>query len=183
MRAAKLVSVAAMATALAAGAASAKPAFHPAQTTPERTLAQILKLDGDKPDLVDPATDSPGRHPRTTPAPGAAYLKYLTTPLAVAILTAEARLVKANCGGVYKSGELCGMDADPIICAQDFPASYLVRTTQSGPALVVIEAAWPPDKGAQSTASGVYRLKLIGGVWKIDGVSCGGGDAYNWSAR
>src|SRR5258706_142021 len=72
---------------------------------------------------------------------------------------------------------------DPIICAQDFPESYLFRTTRSGPSLAVVEAAWPPEQGAQAKANAAYRLKLAGGVWKIDGISCGAGDAYNWSPR
>ncbi len=173
----------ATAVALAAGSACAKPAFHPAGTAAEQTLARILKLAGDKPEQVDPAIGAPGRRPHTTPPTGAAYLRSLTMPLAVAILAKEAHEVKANCGGVYKSGEECGMDADPIICAQDFPESYLFRTTRSGPSLAVVEAAWPPEQGAQAKANAAYRLKLAGGVWKIDGISCGAGDAYNWSPR
>jgi hypothetical protein len=175
--------VAALIAALAAGSASARPAFHPAQTPAEQTLAKILKLDGDKPGAVDPTVAATGRRPRTAPPPGAAYLAYLTTPLATAILVAEAKQVKANCGGVYRSGEECGMDADPIICAQDTPDSYLFMTTRSGPGLAIVEAAWPPDKGAQPTASGAYRLKLIGAVWKIDAISCADADAYNGPVR
>jgi len=173
------------AIALAAGAASATPAFHPAQSPAEQALARILKLDENPPGAVDPvgAEGASGRRPRTTPPPGAPYLKHLTTPLATAILAQEARAVKASCGGVYKSGELCGLDADPIICAQDFPDSYLFRTVQSGPSLAVVEAAWPPDSGAQTTRSGSYRLALSGGVWKIDGIACAAGDRYNWPGR
>jgi hypothetical protein len=183
MRAAILLYVTAFAVALAAGSASAKPAFHPAQTAAEQTLAGILKLDGDKPERVDPAIETFARRPRTSPPPGVAYLRYVTMPLAVAILAEEAHEVKVNCGGVYKSGEECGMDADPILCAQDSPDSYLFRTTKSGPSLAVVEASWPPDRGAQPTTNAAYRLKLTGDVWKIDGISCGAGDAYNWSAR
>jgi hypothetical protein len=183
MKATTLLCVTAVTVALAAGSASAEPAFHPAQTAAEHTLAQILKLDADKPGQIDPTGDKAGRRPRATPPPGASYLKYLTTPLATAILGAEARLVKKDCGGVYKAGELCGMDADPIVCAQDFPDSYLFRTNQSGPDLAVMEAAWPPDPGAEPSPSGAYRLKLTGGVWKIDGIKCEGGDAYNWPAH
>jgi hypothetical protein len=160
-----------------------KPAFHAAQSPAERTLARILKLDGDRRGEIDPTNATAGRRPRTTPPPGAAYLRYLTTPLAAAILAGEAREVRANCGGVYKSGEACGLDFDPIICAQDIPDSYLFRTTESGPGLAVIEAAWSPDKGVQPSSSGVYRLKRSGDVWKIDGISCPVGDAFNWSRR
>jgi hypothetical protein len=173
-----------LATMASAGVASAGPAFHPAQSAAEHALARILKLDGDTPGQIDPTgIAANGRRPRTTPPPGAAYLRYLTRPLAVAILVAEAREVKANCGGVYTPGDECGMEADPIICAQDFPASYLFRTTRSGPGLAVVEAAWPPDRGAQPTRSGAYRLTLTGGVWKIDGISCAAGDTYNGSGR
>jgi hypothetical protein len=180
MRTACLVGVVALPVALGAASALAKPVFHSAQSEAERALARILKLDADNPGQIDPAVETAGRRPRTTPPAGATYLKYLTTPLATAILVEEARQVKANCGGVSKRGEECGMDADPIICAQDFPKSYLFQTTQSAPALVVVEAAWPPDQGAQPSRSGAYRLKLTGGVWKVDGISCAGGDTYNW---
>jgi hypothetical protein len=180
MRTEKLMGVVALAAAFATGSASAEPAFHPAQSPAELALARILKLDADHPGQIDPAVEVAGRRPRTTPPPGAAYLRYLTTPLATAILVAEARQVKANCGGVNKRGEQCGMDADPIICAQDFPGHYLFRTTQSGPSVAVVEAAWPPEHGAQPTRSGAYRLRLSGGVWKIDGISCAAGDSYHW---
>ncbi len=169
---------------LTAGAAAAAPAFHRAQSAEEQALNQILKADESPAGHVDPTGGAVGRRPRTTPPPGAAYLKYLTTPLATAILVAEAKQVKANCGGVYKSGEECGMDSDPVVCAQDFPDYYLFRTTQSEPSGVVIEAAWPPDPaGAAPSVSGDYRLTLSGGVWKIDGISCAGSDSYNWSTR
>jgi hypothetical protein len=183
MRAGLVGAVAVAGALVAGGSASAEPAFHAAQSAAERVLARILKLDADHPDQVDPTIAATGRRPRTTPTPGATYLKYLTTPLAAAILAEEAREVKANCGGVYKPGEECGMGADPIICAQDFPDRYLFRTTHSGPSLAVIEAAWPPDNGARPTTSGAYRLTIEGGVWKIDGISCAAGDTYNWSRR
>ncbi len=172
----------ALAAVLATGSASAAPAFHRVQTAAEQALARILKRDADNSSDVDPAVETRGR-PHTTPPRGAPYLKYLTTPLATAILVAQAGLVKTNCGGVYRRGDECGMDADPIICAQDFPDSYLMRTIQSGPGLAVIEAAWPPDAGAEPTTSGVYRLTLTGTVWKIDGIACSAGDHYNWSGR
>jgi hypothetical protein len=170
--------------ALTAGTAAAAAAFHAAQSAAEQALGRVLKADESPVGQVDPTGGAVGHRPLTTPPPGAPYLKYLTTPLAKAILVAEASQVKANCGGVYKSGELCGMDADPIVCAQDFPDHYLFRTTQSGPSRVVIEAAWPPDQaGAQPTASGAYRLTLRGGAWKIDAISCAEGDSYNWSTH
>jgi len=174
--------LAATGIALAAGTAAGAPAFHPAQSAAERALGRILKADEKPPGHIDPTDGAVGHRPLSTPPPGAPYLKYLTWPLAAAILAAEAGEVKVNCGGVYKAGELCGMESDPIVCAQDFPDHYLFRTTQTGSNRVVIEAAWPPDPaGAGPTKSGSYRLTLSGGVWKIDGVSCAGGDSYNWS--
>jgi hypothetical protein len=183
MRAAVLLHVLASTVALAAGSDSAAPEFHPSQTAAEQTLARILKLDRDKPEQINPAIGSSGRRARTTPPPGATYLKYLTMPLALAILAEESRDVKLECGGIYKSGEECGMDSDPIICAQDSPDSYLFRTKRSGPSHAIVEAAWPPDQGARIKADASYRLKLTDGVWKIDGISCGAGGAYNWSVR
>jgi len=174
----------AVSIALTAGTAAAAPAFHAAQSAAEQALGRILKADENPPGHVDP-TGAVNHRPRTTPPPGAPYLKYLTAPLATAILVAEAAEVRANCGGVYKSGELCGMDSDPIVCAQDFPDHYLFRTTEGGGGRVIIEAAWPADPagGGEQTTSGAYRLTFSGGVWKIDGISCAGGERYNWSTR
>jgi hypothetical protein len=171
---------------LAAGVAlaAAAPAFHPARSAPERGLERILKADEKPPGHIDPTDGAAGHRPLTRPPPGAPYLRYLTRPLATAILAAEAGEVKVSCGGVYKSGELCGMDSDPIVCAQDFPDHYLFSTSETGPNRAVIEAAWPPDPaGAAPAASGAYRLTLSGGAWKIDGVACAGGDRYNWPTR
>ena len=167
--------------AVAATPACAKPAFAPAVTPAEKALARILKADADKPERVDPAIEVSGRRPRTTPPPGAPYLAYLTVPLATAILAEEARQVKANCGGISKRGEECGMDSDPVICAQDFPTHYLFRTTAGGADTAVIESAWPPEKGAAPSLSAAYRLKLTASVWKIDGIKCAEGGAFNWS--
>ena len=66
----------------------------------------------------------------------------------------------------------------------DFPDSYLFATIQPGAAAAVVEAAWPPEAGETLQPSGAYRLKLVAGVWKLDGVSCLiGGDSYDWKAR
>jgi hypothetical protein len=165
-------------------AAAAQPTYHPAQSAAELALARILKLDEEPSAAINPSVEGPtGHRPPTRPPPGAPYLKHLTTPLATAILVAEARAVKESCGGVYKKGELCGLDADPIICGQDFPDRYLFRTTQATGSLAVVEAAWPPDAGKPPERSGAYRLKLDGGAWKIDGISCAAGDRYNWTTR
>ena len=53
MKAAILLCVTSFTAALEAGSSLAEPAFQPSQTAAELTLAQILKLDGDKPDQVD----------------------------------------------------------------------------------------------------------------------------------
>jgi len=167
-----------------APAVAAAPVFHPAKSVPELALAKLLKLDDDPSAAINPSIEgASGHRPPTKPAPNAPYLKRLTVPLATAILVAEARAVKESCGGVYKEGELCGLDADPIICGQDSPDYYLFRTLQAGPTVAIVEAAWPPDAGKPPERSGAYRLKLDGSVWKIDGISCAAGDRYNWMTR
>ncbi|HZZ88314.1 MAG TPA: hypothetical protein VFE13_08255 [Caulobacteraceae bacterium] len=169
-------------TASAAPAAATAPsAFHPARSPTELALARILEADAGKPEQVDPAAAGrSGHRPRTAPPKGAPYLKYLTVGLATAILQEEAQDVQRACGGVYKDGEECGMDSDPVVCAQDFPERYLFRTVRSQPGLAVIEAAWPPDQGAEPVGNGTYRLKVVAGVWKLDGIECAAGDDYNW---
>jgi hypothetical protein len=114
--------------------ASAKPPFAPAQTTAEQTLARLLKADAANPDAVDPIGGRAGRRPRTTPPPGAPYLRYLTTPVATAMLVEEAQEVKTNCGGVYEAGEECGTGSDPVSCGQDFPDSTCSEPCRADPA-------------------------------------------------
>ena len=66
--------------------------------------------------------------------------------------------------------------------AADLPGAYELSRMEAH-AHAVLDAAWPPEHGAVPSISGAYRLKLVGGVWKIDGISCQAGDVYNWSAH
>ena len=68
------------------------------------------------------------------------------------------------------------MDYSPITCAQDFSDSYLYRTESSGPDQAEITYYWPGEKKPVAT----YRLVRQAQTWKIDGIRCTDGDAFNF---
>ena len=108
MKATIVLYMAAVTAALSAGAAAAEPAFHPAQTAAEHTLAQILKLDADKPGQIDPTGDKAGRRPRTTPAPGCLHIgdPHATLRTSLCCLKCQRARRSSNREVQHPSGEL-----------------------------------------------------------------------------
>jgi hypothetical protein len=166
-----------LALTLAAGAALAWPAaaetIHPPATLAERALDGILKhadSDGQQLDNLFGGRGQKNFHAT------ADYGKVLTPPLIAAITAKQKAVVQADCGGQYKKGELCGMDSSPITCAQDFSDSYLYRTDSSSDDRAEITYYWPGTR--QPVAA--YRLIRQGETWKIDGIRCTDGDAFNF---
>jgi len=162
---------------VAVGLALAWPAaaenIHPPMTTAERTLDGILKHSDHDADELDNLFGGRGQrnfHPSVD------YSKVLTAPLIAAITAKEKALVQAGCGGHYQKGEVCGMDFSPITCAQDMSDSYLYRTEASGGDRTEISYYWPGTK--QPVAA--YRLIRQAETWKIDGIRCTDGDAFNF---
>jgi hypothetical protein len=162
---------------LAAGLAIAWPAaaetMHPPKTPPERALDAILKQADQDPDLLDNLFDGRDKRPYRAAVD---YTKVLTAPLMAAMSAKEKSLVQAGCDGHYRKGESCGLDYSPITCAQDLNDLYLYRTNASSADRAEITYAWPGTKKSAAT----YRLVHQGNAWKIDGISCTGGDAFNF---
>ena len=94
-----------------------------------------------------------------------------------AVTKAESDQVKQTCGGKY-TGDLCGLDFDPILCAQDFSASgYLYRTMEDdGRKAIVLAIGVDFIPEAVKTS---YRFIKDGKQWKLDGAACGGGGEFN----
>ena len=158
--------------AIAAYPAAAEP-LHPPTTTAERALDGILKHADYDANQLDNLFGGRGQKNFHATAD---YSKVLTAPLLAAITAEQKAMVKADCGGEYKKGELCGMDSSPITCAQDMSDSYLYRTESSADDRVEIAYYWPGTRKPVAT----YRLVRQAETWKIDGIRCTDGDAFNY---
>lgn len=162
---------------LAAGLVIAWPAaaenMHPPKTSAERALDFILKQADQDPDLLDNLFDGRDKRPYR---PAVDYTKVLTAPLMAAMSAKEKSLVQAGCNGHYRKGEICGLDYSPITCAQDLNDSYLYRTEAGSAERAEITYSWPGTKKSVAT----YTLVHQGNSWKIDGISCTGGDTFNF---
>jgi hypothetical protein len=169
-----LVSAASLPSAGKAAAAPPAPeGWHAPASATERALDAILKrVDSDDNALENllGGRDKAKFH-RTVD-----YAPMLTQPLLTAIARTEAALVKKDCGGRYRRGEICGLDYVPVTCAQDSNDSYLYRIEQEGPLAARIAYAWPGD---QHTPVATYQLLRRGDRWMIDGIACRDGDRFN----
>jgi hypothetical protein len=152
---------------LFAGPALAAP--HPPASEPERALNATLRVA----DKDEKEFDNLSLAPRKpTFRPTVDYRRMLSAPLLAAFVSQQRRVLKADCGGKYLEGELCGMDYDPITCAQDSPDHYLFETLRADPTSAVVKMSWPHEN--QITT---YRLVRRQGRWLIDGIHCADADA------
>jgi len=148
--------------------------FHPPATEAERALDAALRRADADPDFLSNLVEGRGgpSYRRT-----ADYSALLTPTLVSAITRAERALVRRNCGGRYRTGEICGLDASPLTCARDSAEGYLYRTRVSRRDEVFVAYRWP-GPGRQAVAT--HRLLRRDGVWRIDGVRCAeGGASFN----
>jgi hypothetical protein len=148
-------------------------AWHAPASPSEQALNRTLKrIDAD-----DNALDNIlGGRGQKTYRRTVDYGPMLTPRLIAAIAAFEKSKVRADCGGRYRDGEVCGLDYNPVTCAQDSNDSYVYRTDQQTPTTARIAYAWAADA---KEPSATYRMVLDGGAWKIDAVGCQGGDSFN----
>lgn len=158
-----------MAVGAVLSSASALTGFHPAKTPIEIALDKILHVaDADTNQLAN-LLHRPGHDGRVD------YRQLLTPKLIAAISKTERDLVRKDCGGKYKEGELCGLDYSPITCAQDSSPSYLFHSVLEFESKAVIEYAWPDGNETAAT----YTLVKDSNGWKIDGITCAHSKAFN----
>lgn len=120
-----------------------------------------------------------GRAP-STPNAKTLTAKCVTNALVVSWKNAEKTSVDKNCGGQYRAGEICGLDYDPLFCAQDFPEFPITYDTEyldEETALISAKAGKPLANFA------TYRMILEDGAWKIDGVQCAAGGSFHMTAQ
>jgi len=162
---------------LAAGAAVAWPVaadtIHPPRSYAERALDGILKHADYDTNQLDNLFGGRGQKNFHATAD---YSKVLTAPLLAAITAKQKAMLKADCGGEYRKGDICGMDSSPITCAQDVSDSYLYRTQSSSDDRAEIAYYWPGTREPVAT----YRLIRQAETWKIDAIRCADGDAFNF---
>jgi hypothetical protein len=156
-----------------AGGFAAIGGFHAPQSVAEKALDRIIaRADKDENQLDNLFN-------RYGPVPVRRRVDY-TALLSPALLSAMARheraLVKQDCGGRYRSGEVCGMDSSPITCSQDSAPPYTYKTTATAADMVIIALRWPTEPKTVAT----YRLKRFAAAWKVDGVDCAEGDRFNF---
>ncbi|MBI4383274.1 MAG: sel1 repeat family protein [Nitrospinae bacterium] len=105
------------------------------------------------------------------------YARLFTKTFLRAAAKKEADAVKRSCDGKY-TGEICGLDFNPITCAQDYSESgYLHRTMEDDGSKAIISSLGVDFEPSEVKTS--YRLIKVGENWKLDGVHCGGGGEFN----
>ncbi len=143
--------------------------FHTATTPAEKALAHVLDLSSKDGNLFSFVLNHPDRdHTKDL-----TYQGFFTNELLATLAERERKLVEESCGGVYLDGEICGMDYDPIACAQDYSDSgNLYRSEMSQSDLAIISYTVPGDLADQATPIAQYRLVRRGEAWLIDSVRC-----------
>lgn len=153
--------------------------YHRPQTEAERALEHILQKDraGDvnmRGYLI--------QYPERDISKDENYANLFTQRLVKEISAFEKKLVSAQCNGEY-TGELCGYDASYLSCSQDAPDEYLYRTQQEiEDKEATIRAIWSPLYTGSVESKTTYHLTKHDGNWRLDGVICANGDAFNASA-
>lgn len=147
--------------------------FHAPASEPEKALAALLKwethLTGSQSD--DNFFYLTGRPGQPVKQPAIFATKY-TDALVQAVRAAEKKMVQQECGGTYSDGEICGLDFDPVACAQDELGKglqYATLAADDRSAKIALRLAGSKDIHA------LYAVKKEEKGWRLDGVSCGEG--------
>ena len=148
--------------------------FHVAQSDAEKALDDILRRYNTDHNMFAYVVGRPWYDAKKDTG----YSLLFTKNLLQAVAKAESDAVKDSCGGKYIKGELCGLDFNPITCAQDYSEDgYLYRTIEDDGHKAIMFYLWAGHK--PSDARTFYRLIKNGDHWKLDGVDCGNGDKFN----
>ncbi|BAH75578.1 hypothetical protein [Solidesulfovibrio magneticus] len=138
---------------------------HPAATEAEKALDKLLRLSEKRVGLVAALLGRPGGGKGE-----AALARELTTVrLRHDLSELERKAVRDNCKGRYIPGELCGLDYNPLTCAQDeSDAPYSYRTTAATADRSDITYSWP----GSAAPSASFVMVREAGVWKLDAARC-----------
>jgi TPR repeat protein len=150
-----------------------KEPFHTARSPAEKSLDEIISRTIKDNNIFEYVLGRPWYDAKKD----SGYSRLFTKKLVGAITKQESDLVKETCGGKY-GDDICGIDYNPITCAQDYSDSgYLYRTVEDDGYKAIILS--PGVVYASNEAKTTYRLIKVGDDWKLDGVVCGGGGEFN----
>jgi hypothetical protein len=162
MRIRKATSIIAMfiVPAIAGSAAATAP-----RTPAETALDKVLKTADRDEEVLDNLLH---RYP-VAAAKRIDYGKWLTPTLIASLQAEEKKLVAQDCGGKYREGDICGMDYNPLTCAQDTvrPLSYKTVQQNADTAVIAVTGA-------------TYRMAHTSAGWQLDGVKCAGEVKFNF---
>ena len=138
---------------------------HPATTESEKRLDRIVRQSEKDQNLVEFVLRTPAYKPKADKG----YAGLFTKRLLDAMAARERAAVAENCKGKYIPGELCGLDYNPLTCAQDEPDGPYLYTTQSAePEKATIVLFRPGEKKPAVR----YEMTREAGQWKLDAVRC-----------
>ncbi len=157
-------------------AAAQAPGFHPPTSVVETSLDRILRATE-----RDDATLTQLIEGRGGVRAGR-YRRWATPGLIAAIRAADQRLVDSDCGGKRTADQICGIDWNPLTCAQDSDPTYLYKTIEVGEQLAVVDYVWSEGDPAAGEPATRFRLRRAGGEWLVDGVRCSDGTSLNMGA-
>jgi hypothetical protein len=151
--------------------------FHQAETVQEKTLESILHQSEEEENFIAALLDRlPLKAKAASMAPA-----FFTKSLIAAWRKEERIVIDQTCGGHPIEGELCGLDYDPLICAQDNnDGKFVYRTEQQGSKEASVSMQWKGETTPHSIAT--YRLIKSGKRWKLDGVACANEGRFNMPA-
>jgi hypothetical protein len=160
MRICKAMSVIAMFVVPAIAGISAAQASPAPHTPAEMALDKVLKTADRDEEVLDNLLH---RYP-VAAAKRIDYRQWLTPKLIASLQAEEKKLVAQDCGGKYREGDICGIDYNPLTCAQDTvrPLSYKTVQQSADTAVIAVTGA-------------TYRMAHTSAGWQLDGVKCGGG--------
>lgn len=139
--------------------------YHVATTEAEKALDHVLRLSEKDGNLLEFVLHTPQYKPKADKG----YARYVTKRLLADMAAMEKAAVTANCKGKYVAGELCGVDYNPLTCAQDeAEGAYQYKTESAADGKAVVAYKWPDEKDKAAT----FEMLEEGGAWKVDGVKC-----------
>lgn len=142
--------------------------FSRPQTAAEKALEHILKtadgVGGEGYAFYAYVTGSPTR------TPSRSFAALVTDAYRTTVTSMQNAALNATCGGKYLEGEECGLDINPILCAQDSPAEYFYHTAVAEQDSAIVLVAWSAHAPLSTIVT--YHMRYENSHWKIDGVNC-----------
>ena len=167
------------------GKSSTLEPFHFARSDAEKALAEILRLYTNDSNMFYYVTGRPYYDAKKDTG----YARLFTKNLLQSVGKADSDLIKLEPDGKCVEGYLCGLDYDPIFCAQDSSDNgYIYWTTEDDGHKAIIYYLWSwgdktdeffPGSDKTYESKKFYRLIKDDDHWKLDGIDCGDGTKFN----